>query len=161
MRLLTAVFLLTMSLSFNAHADSSMGCGLGTMIWKKNSIVSALFRATTNHSFSSQLFGITTGTSGCSQHSIVKRDMYPVYYAEANLPELRHEMAMGQGEYLATFAQVLGCSPEAQAEFALWAKSSYGSLFSSEKTDAKGLLEGMRSFKGSNTAKSCDNLAMI
>lgn len=162
MRLLIAIVLFAMGLSLHAKADSSMGCGLGTMIWKQNSIVSALFRATTNHSFSSQLFGITTGTSGCSQHSIVKRDMYPVYYAEANLPELRHEMAMGQGEYLATFAQVLGCTPSAQAEFTQWAKNSYGQLFASEKTDAKALLNGLsRSFKGTPIAQNCDNLAMI
>ncbi len=162
MRLLIAIILFAMGLSLHAKADSSTGCGLGSMIWKQNSIVSALFRATTNHSFSSQLFGITTGTSGCSQHSIVKRDMYPIYYAEANLPELRHEMAMGHGEYLTTFAQVLGCSPAAQVEFTQWAKKSYGTLFISEKTDSKSFLQGLsRSFKATSVAQSCDNLAMI
>ena len=145
-----------------AMADSSTGCGLGSMIWRKNSIVSALFRATTNHSFSSQLFGITTGTSGCSQHSIVKRDMYPVYYAEANLPELRYEMAQGQGEYVATFAEVLGCSPAAQVEFTAWAQSSYPKLFSNAKANSQDFLKGLgRELKQTSFASSCDNTALI
>jgi hypothetical protein len=130
MRLLIVALALFTSISTVRAND--VGCGLGSMIWKDNSIISALFAITTNHSFSSQLFGITTGTSGCSQHSIVKREMYPVYYAEANLPELRHEMAMGQGEYLTTFAQVLGCKPESQIQF-----------------------------KATSLSASCDNLALI
>jgi len=145
-----------------AMADNSTGCGLGSMIWKKNSIVSALFRATTNHSFSSQLFGITTGTSGCSQHSIVKRDMYPVYYAEANLPELRYEMAQGQGEYVATFAEVLGCSPAAQAEFTVWAQGSYKKLFNNANANSQDFLKGLgKELKQTSFASSCDNTALI
>jgi len=161
MRILIIIALLVSSIAI-ARADSSVGCGLGGMIWKKNSVVSALFRATTNYSFSSQLFGITSGTSGCAQHSIVKRDMYPIYYAEANLPELQHEMATGQGEYLVTFAQVLGCSPEAQAQFMQWAQKSYGTMFSNAKTTPAEMLKGLgREFKGTSIAGSCDNLAMI
>ncbi len=157
--LLVAMIILFPALSM---ADSSTGCGLGSIIWKENSILSALFRATTNHSFSSQLFGITTGTSGCSQHSIVKRDMYPVYYAEANLPELRYEMAQGQGEYVATFAEVLGCSPSAQAEFATWAKGSYSKLFNDANATPKDFLKGLgRELKQTSFASSCDNTALI
>ncbi len=160
MRILLVAFLV--SLSSVALADNSTGCGLGSMIWKKNSIVSALFRATTNHSFSSQLFGITTGTSGCSQHSIVKRDMYPVYYAEANLPELRYELAQGQGEYVATFAEVLGCSPAAQAEFAAWAQGSYSKLFKNENASSADFLKGLgQELKQTSFASSCDNTALI
>lgn len=160
MRLFIALSLVLASLSF-AYADSSTGCGLGSMIWKKNSVVSALFRATTNHSFSSQLFGITTGTSGCSQHSIVKREMYPVYYAEANLPELRHEMAFGKGEYLGTFAQVLGCDSVGQQNFMSWAKESYSDLFASGASTSAEFLKGLKQFKKSETSKSCNNLALI
>lgn len=160
MRVLIILAVMLSTISF-ASADSSTGCGLGSMIWHKNSIVSALFRATTNHSFSSQLFGITTGTSGCSQHSIVKREMYPVYYAEANLPELRHEMAYGQGEYLVTFSEVLGCDAKAQAAFMKWAQNSYPVMFNSAHTTSAELLKNLKSFKNTDIAKSCDNLALI
>jgi len=160
MRVFILIALLVSTVSV-AQADNSTGCGLGSMIWQKNSIVSALFRATTNHSFSSQLFGITSGTSGCSQHSIVKREMYPVYYAEANLPELRHEMAYGQGEYLITFSEVLGCNPQGQAEFMKWAKSSYPVMFMNGNSSSSDLLAGLKDFKKTSIAKSCNNLAVI
>jgi hypothetical protein len=110
-------------------ADNSTGCGLGSLIWKDNSIVSALFRMTTNQSFSSQLFGITSGTSGCSQHSIVKRDMAPVYYAEANIEELKVEMAQGKGEYVSIFADALGCPETLKPEFSKMTKEKYETIF--------------------------------
>lgn len=159
-------FLLALTLVFSsislAQADSSVGCGLGTMIWKKNSIISALFRGTTNHSFSSQLFGITSGTSGCSQHSIVQREMYPVYFAEANLPELRYEMAVGKGEYLATFAEVLGCSTQARGEFMNWAKNEYSEIFNAQDLTPAQMLKNLGTqFKSTKQAQSCDNLALI
>lgn len=161
MRFILVLTILLASISV-AQADSSTGCGLGSLIWKKNSVISALFRSTTNHSFSSQLFGITTGTSGCSQHSIVKRDMYPVYYAEANLPELRYEMAQGQGEYVATFAQVLGCSDKAQVEFVTWAQGNYTQLFSNEKATSQDFLKGLGSeLRKTSFASSCNNIALI
>lgn len=160
MRFFIVIALLISSITV-AQADNSTGCGLGSLIWTKNSVVSALFRATTNHSFSSQLFGITTGTSGCSQHSIVKRDMYPVYYAEANLPELRHEMAYGQGEYLVTFSEVLGCNPQGQADFMKWAQNSYPTMFKNGQSSSSDLLAGLKDFKKSAMAKSCNNLAVI
>ncbi len=161
MRILIIITLLLSSIAI-ARADSSVGCGLGSMIWKKNSIVSGLFRATTNHSFSTQLFGITTGTSGCSQHSIVKREMMPVFYAEANLPELRHEMALGQGEYLATFAEVLGCTPAAQKQFMQWSKTAYAQTFAQQQMDAAQMLKNLGAgFKKTGLAAACDNLAMI
>jgi hypothetical protein len=148
--------------SISGAQANDTGCGLGSLIWKQNSIVSAVFAITTNHSFSSQLFGITTGTSGCSQHSIVKREMYPIYYAEANLPELRHEMAMGQGEYLATFAQVLGCTPETKVKFMKWAQGSYTKMFSDDSTTYDQMLKGLgREFKATHLSASCDNLALI
>lgn len=87
--------------------------------------------------------------------------MYPVYYAEANLPELRHEIALGSGEYLVTFAEVLGCNERGQTAFTEWAKNSYGTLFKSEKSSAQNLLSGLKSFKLSPASSGCDNMAVI
>lgn len=160
MRVLLICTLLLSSISM-VHADSSTGCGLGSLIWKDRSVISALFAGTTNHSFSSQFFGITSGTSGCSSHSIVKRDMLPVYYAEANLPELRHEMAIGSGEYLQTFAEVLGCDKAAQVEFTKWAQGSYSVMFPTANNTSAEFLQGLKAFKSTKTAASCNNLAVI
>lgn len=52
--------------------DSSSGCGADWYIFKKNSLVSSSLRATTNAILLNATFGMTFGTSNCSQHSIVK-----------------------------------------------------------------------------------------
>lgn len=141
---------LLLSLSFNAFADSSVGCGLGSLIWKKNSILSALFRLTTNHSFSTQLFGITTGTSGCSQHSIVKNEMAPVYYAEANLNELKLDMSRGNGEFLSTFALTLGCDESATSMIAPLSQASYQEIFRSGQETPSEMLSNFKQVLSKN-----------
>jgi hypothetical protein len=52
---------------------------------------------------------MTLGTSGCSQHSIVRNDAKGIHFAEANMNQLAIEMARGNGEFVAGFAQSLGC----------------------------------------------------
>jgi hypothetical protein len=114
----------------NVKADSSVGCGLGSIIFKKNSILSALLRATTNASFSSQLFGITSGTSGCSQHSIVKKEMLPQYFAEIQLKNIQLDISVGRGDYLIALAESFDCNNSLQNVFNSELKKSYGQLFS-------------------------------
>ena len=129
--------------SVSAMADSSAGCGLGSMIWKSNSLISGLFRMTTNHSFSSQLFGITSGTSGCSQHSLVKRDMAPIYYAEANIEELKVEMAKGEGEYVSVFSDALGCPENLKNEFLKASKDQYQTIFPKSEVTPSEMLKNV------------------
>lgn len=130
--------------SLQAFADNSAGCGLGSLIWKDNSIISGLFRMTTNHSFSSQLFGITTGTSGCSQHSIVMREKAPVYYAEANLEELKIDMAKGEGEYVSIFSDALGCPEGLKGDFAKLSQEKYDSIFTKSEVTAEEMLNNVK-----------------
>ncbi len=148
-KILAIVVLVT---SFSAMADSSTGCGLGSLIWKENTIISALFRSTTNHSFSSQLFGITSGTSGCSQHSLVKRDMAPVYYAEANKEELKIDMARGEGEYLTTFAEALGCPSNLKKQFSNETQKNFSKIFPTSNTTPLEMLNSVKAVIKENSS---------
>jgi hypothetical protein len=130
--------------SVSAMADNSAGCGLGAMIWKENSIISGLFRMTTNQSFSSQLFGITSGTSGCATHSIVKREQAPIYYAEANMEELKVDMAKGNGEYVSIFSDALGCPEGLKSEFAQLSKEKYEAIFPQSEQSPEEMLKNVK-----------------
>lgn len=132
--------------------DSSVGCGLGSMIWKENTLVSATFRLTTNASFSNQFFGITTGTSGCSQHGIVQSEMAPIYYAEANLEQLKLQMAQGQGEYLFAFAESLGCSGE-KNQFGQLTQSHYQQIFPTGLETPQQMLQNVKQVVSHSTLK--------
>jgi hypothetical protein len=108
LRFAAVAVLLTLLTKSVFAADGSSGCGAGWYVFKKNSLVSSLLRASTNATFLNSI-GMTFGTSNCARHDIVKKDMEGIHYAEANYHELMIEMAQGQGEYVAGFAQTLGC----------------------------------------------------
>src|SRR5947207_14210834 len=75
------------------------GCGLGYLLLsnKDNTKVTQVLGATTNGTFGTQTFGISSGTSGCTEDGAVKVARATEVYAEVNLDSLRHEMAMGKG----------------------------------------------------------------
>lgn len=102
------LLLALISASLAYAEDKSNGCGLGWQVTKKMSMVATTTRTTTN-SVVPNTFGMTSGTLGCTRHSVVKKGSAPLHFAEANYESLLAEMAMGQGEALQAFSQTLGC----------------------------------------------------
>jgi hypothetical protein len=103
--------ILAVSLSFGSLAFAGdAGCGLGSMIWSKNTKLGQLFAVTTNSSTGTQTLGITSGTSGCSAKGLVYVDTEQIKFAEANFSQLKNDVAAGEGEYLTAFGGLLGCS---------------------------------------------------
>jgi hypothetical protein len=110
-------------------AGPDAGCGAGSMLITGNGKIRNLFAITTNHSFGSQTFGITSGTSGCTSSSIVKTEVEQRIFVAANLANLSQEMAQGQGQYVSALAGLMGCPAAAQGEFAKLSQERYGALF--------------------------------
>ncbi|MBI3557224.1 MAG: DUF3015 family protein, partial [Deltaproteobacteria bacterium] len=108
-----------------ALAGSDAGCGLGSLIIKKNTVMSQTMASTTNGSFGSQFFGITSGTSNCNPSGFALVEKEQIFYTESNYQHLKVEMAKGEGENLLAFAQVLGCSDKAAPDFARMTKQIY------------------------------------
>src|SRR4051794_38233173 len=100
---LSLVAALMPSLALARGSHPMAGCGLGYMLLsnKENDKVSQVLGATTNGT-GIQTFGITTGTSGCTEDGALKWAKAVEVYAEVNLDTLRHEMALGKGEYVET-----------------------------------------------------------
>lgn len=143
--------------SFSAFAGDA-GCGLGSMIISKNSKLLQLFAMTTNGSFLSQPFGITSGTSGCSASGLVMTDKQIQYFVEVNQEDLSREMAQGRGDKLATLALLNGCSDESsQAAFASFTQKSYGKIIPAATTSASEVVSNLKSEMGtqSELAQMC------
>ena len=98
----------TLALAAGNHPMA--GCGLGYLLLsnKDNEKVMQVLGSTTNGTFGTQTFGISSGTSGCTADGAVKVARATEVYAEVNMSSLRQEMAAGQGEYVATFAREIG-----------------------------------------------------
>ena len=112
--------------------DKSTGCGAGSLLVKKNSILSTTTRATVDGSVTSGMtryFGTTTGTSGCAQHSIVKGEERPLLFAKINYEILRKEISLGSGPFLHGLASSLGCPAKSLPSFAKELRKNYQVLF--------------------------------
>ena len=134
-----------LTLGSTAFAAGDAGCGLGSLIFKKNSKLIQLFAVTTNASFYSQTFGITSGTSGCTASGFVMNDKEIQYFVEANQEDLTREMAQGQGQKLTTLAALHGCVSNADAmAFGERAQSHYEQILPSPKTSAVDMVHNMR-----------------
>src|ERR1700688_4396659 len=103
-----ASLLPTMAMATGNHPMA--GCGLGYLLLgnKDNTQVTQILGATTNGTFGSQTFGISSGTSGCTADGAVKLARATEVFVDVNLDSIRQEMAAGKGEYVTTLASLLG-----------------------------------------------------
>ena len=81
------------------------GCGLGSVFFGAKLPVLA---ATTNGTSGNQTFGITSGTSNCTDTDSGKASAKA--FIETNREELAKETARGKGESRASLAAIAGCS---------------------------------------------------
>ena len=134
--LLSAAFAGVVALSSQAQAYDSTGCGLGSMAWRGQSgIVPQVLAVTTNGTFGTQTFGITTGTSGCDPNGRVSGGTGRMLLAflENNMEQFALDAAAGQGETLTTVAGILNVD---EASFAVKVQNNFGTLFASNDVDA-------------------------
>jgi hypothetical protein len=119
-------------LAMAANPDTGPGCGLGKLAWSdykgQKEIAPQVLMATTNGTFGSTTFGISTGTSGCTNDGKVMADSKTIMFAELNFDNLSQEMAQGQGEHLASLATLMGVPTEHQGTFFAMTQERYTSL---------------------------------
>lgn len=120
------------------------GCGLGTFLFDGNTKGSQIMAATTNGTFASQTFGITSGTSNCTAGGTVKADREQEAFVEANFESLQRDLAAGQGEYLVAFSGLLGCDEGATPALASFAQENF-QHFSGPEMSPQGMLYTMKS----------------
>ncbi len=137
--LLVAVsaLILSPSLTFaGKHGNHGMaGCGLGYLVMRENNTKPMqVLGATTNSFVYSQMSGITSGTSGCTEDGAYKVVQAAQVYAEVNLDTLRHEVASGQGEFVSTFASMLVAQDKNVPEVVSVLQKNYAVLFPTAST---------------------------
>lgn len=143
-----------------AHAQgyAMAGCGLGSMVFKENDGTQIL-AATTNGTFANQTFAITSGTSNCASGGIIKAQREQAAFAEVNFQDLKRNMATGGGEFLTSFATLLGCEDAAKPALAKMTQAKYETILPTEKTTPMQMLSGVKSqIKADTTlANSCSD----
>jgi hypothetical protein len=119
-------------LSMAANPDTGPGCGLGKLAWGdykgQKEIAPQVMMATTNGTFGSGTFGISSGTSGCTNDGKIMSEHKTTMFAQLNFDNLSQEMAQGQGEHLASLATLMGVPTEQQPAFFAMTQNQYTAL---------------------------------
>lgn len=137
--------------SISAAGYGAAGCGLGAVVFGSQPGLVQVLAATTNATFYSQTFGITTGTSECGAGAL-KVEAEQKVYAYNNFSQLQKEIAQGRGERLQTLAYLMGCDAKAVDGFGAAAQKNYAQIFSGKDVDSDLMLERVRTAIRSDAA---------
>ena len=135
-KLLVLLFVGFMVIGFSTalFADQkNYGCGLGSMAFEGNDgLISQVSAATTNGSSGSQTFGITSGTSNCTQYSTwTSNEKVNVFVAD-NMDSLAKDIAKGKGEHLDTLASLMNIPQKDRAAFNSRLQKNFSRIYTSE-----------------------------
>ena len=147
MLMAVAVTCLLVAALAGGTTDNGPGCGLGKLAWEDSkhpkNIGPQIMMATTNGTFGSQTFGISSGTSGCTNDGTIFADQKVNMFASINFENLSQDMAQGRGEHLASLATLMGVPAEHQAEFFAMAQEQYTTLIKSGEATPVAMLKAL------------------
>ncbi len=120
------------------------GCGLGKMLFEREpkSILMQHLGSTSN--VPSQPFGISSGTSGCTNNGKIVKEEQATVFASLNFENLSQEMAQGRGEHLVSLATLMGVPPDLQSEFFSLAQDHYLTMMQAGDTSPKVMLTALQ-----------------
>lgn len=111
------------------------GCGLGSLVIGSKGKFPQIGAAFLNAS-GSQLFGITSGTSNCSEAKADVALRERKIFVASNLSTLSKEAAQGGGPHMAGLAEVLGCSSEEHGlRLGQLSQEKYDEIFAEQEPD--------------------------
>lgn len=105
----SALFLFGASAMAKSSGYGDAGCGLGAMVLGSEKGWTQVFAATLNGTSGNQTFGITSGTSNCTDGGAVAMEKQVPHFVEVNRFALAKEAARGGGETVSGLANLLGC----------------------------------------------------
>ena len=130
--LAAAVTLATAGTAF--AAGGNVGCGLGTLLFEdaqNKSTVVQILAVTTNGTSGNQTFGISSGTSNCTQPKNFAGNERLNEFVHANLDELARDIAAGQGETLDTVAELMKVPAAGRDAFNRTLQAHFSEIFPS------------------------------
>jgi hypothetical protein len=107
------------------------GCGLGSLIFQDQPGMVQVLAATTNGTFGTQTFGITSGTMNCGAGMTAHGTRN---FVDANRDALAKDMSRGQGETIGALTVLAGCKDSRQVGAAL--QANFKAIVPSEKATA-------------------------
>lgn len=128
-----------------SHAQNVGQCGWGSKLFAgQKGIVPQVLAVTTNGTSGNQTFGITSGTSGCTQDGVVKSSWKTAMFIGANMDRLARDMSAGQGETLESLASLIGVEDGDKAAFFTATKENFARIFPSKDVASEQVATSLR-----------------
>lgn len=133
-----------------AKSDTNTGCGLGSLAFGNNQFFKTTslgqsFMVTTNGTFYSSTFGITSGTSNCQTPSTFVKNERMNEFVAANMDNLAKDIAMGHGESLATLAELMEVPSASRPQLYAKLQTNFSNIYTSDAIDAAGVVDNIHS----------------
>ena len=144
--LLTSIvlFFMVSGIAFAAAPRDNCGCGLGTLLFEgKDGLVQQILAATTNGSFGTQTFGISSGTLECNQPSKFASNEQLNNFVAENMDNLAKDAAMGQGEYVDTLAELMDVHASKRVEFSQMLQANFSNIFTDGSVSHMDVIENI------------------
>ena len=130
------------------------GCGLGSLLFGDQKGAIQILAATTNGTFGSQTFGITSGTSNCVESASTKTGAR--IFIEGNREALAKDAARGSGETITTLSAMAGCKDAKAVGVVL--QKRFTQLFPGEKTPVEQVSENVLKELRADSSLACRNI---
>lgn len=152
----SVVFAMFLAGADEARADGygPAGCGLGSMLFGNSPGMVQVLAATTNGTFASQTFGITFGTSNCSNSGGGMASTRS--FVETNREVLAKDISRGSGETIATLSTLAGCSDDAAVGSTL--QASFSNIFPSATASDRQVSQNVVDVLSTSESLSCSKL---
>ncbi len=126
------------------------GCGLGSLVFGNQPGAVQVLAATTNATFFSQIFGITTGTSNCQPGAFAAGTKD---FVEANREAVAKDISRGRGEAIGALTQINACANSSAVGSAL--QKNFREIFPSENASSDVITEAILRTLHSDPALGC------
>lgn len=135
-----------MALPVAGMAAQNVGeCGWGSKLFDgQEGVAPQVLAVTTNGTFGNQTFGISSGTSGCTQDGVVRSNWKTAMFIEKNKTRLSENMSVGHGEALDSLASLMGVSEADKPAFERVAKENFSRVFPSADVTTQQIMASLR-----------------
>lgn len=128
-----------------AQQNNIGSCGWGSKVFDGQSgLAPQVLGATTNGTFGNQTFGITSGTSGCTQDGAVRSTWKTAMFIDGNKETLARDMSVGSGEALDSLAHLLGVESADRAAFNRIARDNMQRIFPRDNAETEQVVAALR-----------------
>jgi hypothetical protein len=127
-----------------AQQNNVGSCGWGTKLFDGQSgVMPQAMAGITNTTAFNQTFGVSFGTSGCTQDGTVRSTWKTAMFIDGNKERLARDMSVGGGEALDSLAHLLGVEPVDRAAFNRIARDNMQRIFPSEDAATEQVLSAL------------------